>query len=48
MHLITKTGPFWGYLNVFLAWGGGNLNSNFLKNSNAPVVAHVVNFEASV
>ena len=37
-----------GYLNVFLAWGGGNLNSNFSKNSNALVVAHVVDFKASV
>lgn len=38
-----------GYLNVILAsLGRGNLNSNFLKNSNALVVAHVLDFKASV
>lgn len=47
-RLITKTGPLMGYLNVILAWGGGHLNSNFLKNSNALVVAHVMDFKASV
>ena len=34
-HLITWNGPMMGRLNSFSASGGGNLNKNFAKNSNA-------------
>ena len=34
-HLITWNGPIMGHLNSFSASGGGNLNKNFAKNSNA-------------
>ena len=38
-HLITWNGPTMGHLNSSLASGGGNLNKNFPKNSNAQGVA---------
>ena len=34
-HLITWNGPMMGHLNSFSASGGGNLNKNFAKNTNA-------------
>ena len=34
-HLITWNGPMMGHLNSFSVSGGGNLNKNFAKNSNA-------------
>ena len=34
-HLITWNGPMMGHLNIFSASGGGNLNKNFAKNTNA-------------
>ena len=34
-HLITWNGPMMGRSNSFSASGGGNLNKNFAKNSNA-------------
>ena len=38
-HLITWNGPMMGHLNSFSASGGGNLNKNFPKISNARGVA---------
>ena len=35
MMMITRNGPMMGHLNSFSASGGGNLNKNFAKNTNA-------------
>ena len=47
-HLITWNGPMMGHLNSFSASGGGNLNKNFPKNSNARGVARGEDVEASI
>ena len=47
-HLITWNGPMMGHLNSFSASGGGNLNKNFAKNTNARGLSGGGDVEASI